>query len=339
MENSLCTVNLYGRVEFGHILSVAGKTTSSCKNFKINFTDGGEEIPLTIFFNLRLREIVLNSFLNSQWRETFKYDIDSMGVGEDFRVYVLVSEEKFHVALNDKHLCYYQHQAPVDAIRTVLVSGDLEKITQVDHRRTYPSPWPPIQENFPTASFSSDVPYEFLPGTVIVLKMKPSGSSDGSFFIRFNDRGTKKQLFHFNPRFAQRVIVVNTMTDSLKYIESIKEILGVIILFSFRWLKDEKRFTSFPFRLNKQFQLAIAMTSSCFKVAVDGKHLLSYDYRWTQQQLPSAFSDYHPIFDVLTGFKIFAQNGLAINVSNVDHFQLKEDCQLYENFSVQTSKK
>lgn len=211
-----CTVNLYGRVEFGHIISIAGKTAFDCKNFKINFTDGGEEIPLAIFFNLRLKEVVLNSFLNSEWRETEKFDIDWMLPGYDFRVYLLVSEEKLHLSLNDKHLCYYKHQCPIETVRSIRVCGDLEKITQIDHRRTYPCPWPPVQENFPSASFSSDVPYEFLPGTVIVLKMLASGSSDGNFFIRFNDRGTKKQLFHFNPRFGERVIVVNTMTDDLK---------------------------------------------------------------------------------------------------------------------------
>lgn len=228
-----CTVNLYGRVEFGHILSIAGKSSANCNNFKINFSDGHEEIPLTIFFNLRLKEVVLNSFLNAKWHDTFKYEIDSIESGDPFRIYILVSEKKLHVALNNKHLCYYEHQGPVETIRTVQVSGDLDKVTQIDHRRAYPSPWPPIHENFPTASFSSDVPHEFLPGTVIVLKIFVSGSSDGSFFIRFNDRGTKKQLFHFNPRFSEHIskerfdcceldfiflfsVVCNTMTDSHK---------------------------------------------------------------------------------------------------------------------------
>lgn len=75
------------------------------------------------------------------------------------------------------------------------------------------------------------------------------------------------------------------------------------------------------------------MTSSCFKVAVDGKHLLAYDFRAVQQ--PLRYSDHHAIFDTMTGFKIFALQGMKLFVSHVDHFQMKEDCEFYENFSHQ----
>lgn len=104
-------------------------------------------------------------------------------------------------------------------------------------------------------------------------------------------------------------------------------------LFFFRWLKDEKRFTNFPFVLNKEFLLAIAMTPSAFKVAVDGNHLLSHEFRAVKLQLPQAYSDTHPIFEHLTGFKIFAQQGMQLSVSKVDHIQLTENCDLYENFT------
>lgn len=75
------------------------------------------------------------------------------------------------------------------------------------------------------------------------------------------------------------------------------------------------------------------MTSSRFKVAVDGKHLLSYDFKMMQQKPLTAYSHCHPVFEVLTGFKIFALQGMKLSVSNVDHFQLQEDCELYENFT------
>lgn len=214
-----CTVNLFGRVEFGHIFSIICKPLADCKNFKINFTDGGVEIPFTIFVNARLKEIVMSSFLNSEWRESVKVkigQIDSFVPGTSFKFYILASEKKFHVAFNEQHLSDFSYHTSVESIRSVQISGDLERITQVDHRRAFPSAWPPIQEDFETVSFSSDVPFEFSPGSLIVLKMRVTGAPNGSFFIRFNERGTKKQLFQFNPRFANRTVVVNTMTDSLK---------------------------------------------------------------------------------------------------------------------------
>jgi hypothetical protein len=80
----------------------------------------------------------------------------------------------------------------------------------------YPYAWPPIQFDIPTVSFSCDVPHNFQPGSMIVIKAKLMGSMNGSFFIRFNDRATSKQLLHFNPRFSERIIVVNSMNDALE---------------------------------------------------------------------------------------------------------------------------
>jgi hypothetical protein len=100
-----------------------------------------------------------------------------------------------------------------------------------------------------------------------------------------------------------------------------------------RWLVDEHRCTKFPFEINKEFQMAIALAASCFKVAVDGKHLLTYDFKTTKQQLPRAFTGHHPIFEKITGFKMFALNGMTLCVTKVDHVPTKESCEFYEIFS------
>lgn len=214
-----CKVNLSGRVEIGNVFSICASPAEVCRNFKIELTDGDADIPLTIFMNMRLNEIVLNSFLSGEWRESIKIDEYLVLPGDPFKFYILVSEEKFHIALNGRNLCEYSHHQTLDSVRCIFVSGDLEKVTAVDHRRVYPTPWPPIQEDTATAAFSSDVPNEFSPGSLVVLKIRLSGASDGSFFIRFNERATEKQLFHFNPRFEKRpYIAVNSMNDSLEQV-------------------------------------------------------------------------------------------------------------------------
>jgi Galactoside-binding lectin len=212
-----CTVNLFGPVEHGHVLVVAGKTLSECNNFKVNFTSENEEqIALTIFVNVRLKEIVMNTFLDSSWRESVKFEISTLKPGERFKIYILVLDDKLHIAFNDNHLCKYPLNTKLVDIRCVKVTGELEKVTQIDHRRIFPNSWPPVFEDLKSTAFSSDVPYQFSPGSVIVIRMQVSGSPDGSFFIRLNERGTQRQLFHFNPRFADKVVVVNCMNDSLQ---------------------------------------------------------------------------------------------------------------------------
>lgn len=211
-----CSVNLYGRVDFGHILVIAGTSSLNCKTFKVNFTNGESEIPFTIFVNLRLPEIVMNSFLDGEWKDSVKSNKFNIKAGEPFKIYIFASDSKFHIAVNGEDFSTYKYQTSLYHIKCVKVSGDLEKVTQIDHRRAYPSAWPIVQEDLATVAFSCDTPHNFAPGSIIVLKMILSGSRDGNFFIRFNDRATKKQLFHFNPRFADRIVVVNCMNDSLE---------------------------------------------------------------------------------------------------------------------------
>lgn len=212
-----CEVNLLGCFEVGHVLVITAKTTDDCKNFKLNFTNGGLDFPLTIFVNLRLNEIILNSFLDNAWRESMRCEVQDLHLTPgEFRFYILATEEKLHIALNDAHLCQYEHQASVDSIRTIKVSGDLFKVTQVDHRRVYPSAWPMKQERIEPAAFSAEVPMEFFPGVVITMTMRVTGSSSGSFFVVFYDRATERQLLHVNPRFANKAVVINSMNEKLE---------------------------------------------------------------------------------------------------------------------------
>lgn len=210
-----CEVNLLGCFEVGHVLVITAKTTAECKNFKINFTNGGLDFPLTIFVNLRLHEIIMNSFLDSQWRESIRCEVQNLKSGE-FRFYILATEQNVHIALNDAHLCQYEHQTSVDSIRTIKVSGDLEKVSQIDHRRVYPSAWPLKQEKIESAAFSAETPLEFFPGIVIVMTMSVTGSNNGSFFVVFYDRATERQLFHVNPRFGNKAVVINSMNEKLE---------------------------------------------------------------------------------------------------------------------------
>lgn len=213
-----CKVNLQSQIVLGHVLCLAGKTSDDCNSYKVSLSSEDErESALTIFINVRLKEIIMNSFLNSQWREeSVKLGVPSMKSGERFKFYILFSDDKLHIALNDKHLCKYPLDMSSVDIKSVKVSGEIENITQIDHRQVFPSTWPPIVDDLKTTAFSSEVPSQFLPGSVIVIKMQVSGAQNGSFFIRFNERGTKRQLFHLNPRFAEKIVVVNCQNDSMQ---------------------------------------------------------------------------------------------------------------------------
>jgi hypothetical protein len=79
------------------------------------------------------------------------------------------------------------------------------------------------------------------------------------------------------------------------------------------------------------------MASSSFKVAVDGKHLLTFPFDLIPLSNKPEFSPHHPIFDRITGLKIFAVNGMKAYVSGLRHVLLSSDCEFYEKLSIEQS--
>ncbi|XP_076156769.1 galectin-3 isoform X2 [Alosa pseudoharengus] len=66
-------------------------------------------------------------------------------------------------------------------------------------------------------------------------------------------------VFHFNPRFPEQTIVRNSQLGG--------------------YWGPEERDGGFPFIQGRQFELKILVEQDCFKVAVDGVHLLEYEHR------------------------------------------------------------
>lgn len=81
--------------------------------------------------------------------------------GEIFKFYILIGDQKFHIAVNNQQFCTYDFRLPPESIRTVQLEYDLQFVTQVDHRSVFPSPHPPVQFDDARNIFSNDVPRPF----------------------------------------------------------------------------------------------------------------------------------------------------------------------------------
>lgn len=208
-----CSVNLIGQFSFGQVLVIGGEMKDDCNNFKINLCDKGDDIPLSIFVNFKTNEIVINSYLNSAWiGDSLRISTSQFTLSKIFSFYILASDKQFHISFNDQQLGSFGFQPSIENVR---IYGDLERINQMDHRTVFPIAWPLLQENINQENvFSHDVPVEFRPGCAIIIKMIVSGSPEGKFHIGFTDRATRRQLFHFNPRFGDNTIVVNSKNDA-----------------------------------------------------------------------------------------------------------------------------
>lgn len=84
----------------------------------------------------------------------------------------------------------------------------------------------------------------------------------------------------------------------------------------------EERGDGFPFTLEQQFKLAIAMTPKDFRFAVDGVYFTSFNHR-----------SEHGI-DKLNGFKMGTNFGMYLEITSVDHLQMDSaDCDGFEEYS------
>jgi Galactoside-binding lectin len=214
----VCTVHLYSVPDIGHFFVISGVLKKSPKTFKINFLlrddDSEIETPLSISCNLNDKLMNVKS-LTSQTLDRGKV-IRVEEFTEKFKFNILMLDKSFNISFNNQKLCKYDYKSDLKNIKVVRIFGDVDSVKQVDHRKTYPAPWPLLHEDLSSIAFSCDVACKYSPYSIIVLRGKISGNPKGSFFIRFNEFGSKKQLFHFNPRFDEEIIIVNSMNDDLE---------------------------------------------------------------------------------------------------------------------------
>lgn len=214
-----CIVHLISPVEIGHVLVIGGSTETEWNHFKIVFLlyeDDGKEIALMIKVERKSSTVTLSSRISHETMS--EQTIENIVLNEGaFKFYILTFDDKFSIALDDKLLGYYKYQCELSQIKVVRIFGDINCVKQFDHRSVFPTVLPLLQYDSQTAHFSCDVPIMFHESTVIILRATLKGNEEtGSFFIRFNEQGTKKQLFHLNPRFEEKAIVVNSMNDVLE---------------------------------------------------------------------------------------------------------------------------
>jgi hypothetical protein len=216
---SCVVANLLTHVEVGHVLVISGVVKDDGSSVKIQLLNSGEnnkKICLEIRADLEQKRITLTAdgSNNEEKSEDEAYNVKS--ISKSFKFYILTTDDKFRISLNEEHLCSFNYRCEVSTIKMIKISGEIDIVKQADHRQIYPYCWPQNHEDLPTIAFSADVPCRFSQNTIVILRMRLSGDENGSFFIRFNEMGSKKQLFHFNPRFNEKEIVCNCMNDKLE---------------------------------------------------------------------------------------------------------------------------
>lgn len=305
--------NLYGPVEVGHIFVISGKTVDGASIFELDLAAvkyDPADIPLHLSIQFHSETIARNSLIEHAWGdeevdENLMASPNPIIPGWDFRILIMTGDDRFHISINDQPYCTYNYRLPVEVINAISITGDVQKIFQVDHRRAFPSPWPLLHEDMArTSSRSFDVPKKFYIGHVFVISAILSGNPNGNMILSLNQGSTPRQMFHMSARFNQRAVIANSQTDSLE------------------WRKDEEKY-GLPFTLDQMFKMAVALTENSFRLAVDGNVFMTYNYRV-----------HNSFLDTLSGIKMHLSKGLQLEVQGVDHFNTGTiDCEGFEAYS------
>uniref|UniRef100_A0A182HMY2 Galectin n=2 Tax=Anopheles arabiensis TaxID=7173 RepID=A0A182HMY2_ANOAR len=292
-------------VATGHIFHVRAKSMDDAERVEVGFqTDKTPDADALLHLSVRYegQRIVRTARLGGQWQPAADDVPDEAGAtarmlqrlvpGKVFTLYVLVGDQQFHVALGGTPVGTYPIRGPLADIKAITITRDVHQVLSVDHRQSFPVPYPALQGDDGTAYyFSNDVPKPFLPGHIIILTAIPYGNPRGGFILKFNENGSKRQALHFNPRFDPHYVVVRNShaSDALDF-------------------RQEERSGGFPFIIDQQFKLAIGLAEQEFKFAVNGSRFETYAYRAPRQ------------LDVLNGFRIECTGGLQLEVTAVDHY-------------------
>ncbi|XP_059619694.1 uncharacterized protein LOC132263762 [Phlebotomus argentipes] len=297
-------------VEFGQIFLIFGKTTRTAERLDVNLAADKRHAEVPLHLSVRFRENAV--VRNSKTGPSFGLEDKTPGfnnvrnpliAGQEFQVYILVGVDRFHIALNDQPFTEFMFRTGLNRISVLQVLQDVEYIRQVDHRKAYPSPYPPVQTRSSWFTFSNDLPVTYKAGHVVVVTGTALGNQQGHFAIRFLVGHTEKQALHFNVRFSQREVARNHTVNSRMEFNP----------------NDEERGGGFPFQFNRTFKIAFGFGERGFRIAVNGTFFCEFAYRGQ--------------WNTYTGIKCSEHDGLALNITEVDHVLHDKSLRNFEQLS------
>ncbi|XP_013104026.2 uncharacterized protein LOC106084697 [Stomoxys calcitrans] len=308
-------------LDFGHILEIGGQAEEDGSWFSISLATGrfherdDIDIGLHILISPNRDTIVIKQQINDTWSEVHKdNEYEAEVFLKPFKFILIMDESKFHIGVNGDPFMFVRYGIPVQEINTLKINGHLAAISQVDHRRYYPSPWPPVQLTEDRVHFSHDIPVSFQPGHVMVIMVKLRGDNKGRLLMHFrNAWNPKRQEVHISMRFDKKKVIRNSKLPTKN-----KNDIAEKMVFG-----SEESKGHFPFDdFSPPFKIAVAFTETHYRMAKDGQFLFDYAFR-----TPNVLSD-------IVGVKIFGIDGIVVRVSSIDHFRLDDpNCEGFEKYS------
>lgn len=184
-------------VKVGQKFVISGVSTSEAEHVSITFSSEDNLTVLSIDLNFTSNKVIYN-----------KGDENDVALnrGGKFELIINIDSDSSKISYNGDFLSESKYQMSLDKIHSVAIRGDVDKLKKVNH---LDAEYPIIAVYDGNLAFESYIPVRYKPGHVTVV----SGSCYDEFFFMFTKNDSNRQLIHFNPRFDEEVVVMNTEDD------------------------------------------------------------------------------------------------------------------------------
>ncbi|PAV86839.1 hypothetical protein WR25_04614 [Diploscapter pachys] len=254
------TQRLSQTIQPGQALSVRGNVPPDAKRAEVNLLSGGTEIGVNA-------QAVLHT--NEGWGKEERESLP-FKKGQKFDLRIRVLDESFEISCDGKKVHEYKHRASFQSMEYSQIKGDIT-LTEVQWGgQLYSLPWE-------TGFYG----HHLGTGQRIRLYGVPKGDRwNLDLVARSGDI-----LFHFNPRFREKVIVRNSRRGNT-------------------WEHEEKE-GPFPFENNREFDLIIINDPHSIQMFVNNERIGTFQHR-----TPNPTGDY-------TGMRIEGElemTGIKLNI-------------------------
>ncbi|KAM9733859.1 galectin-4-like isoform 2-T2 [Menidia menidia] len=121
---------IYGGLREGVSIYIQGSVPEDITRFFINLLCGeSESSDVALHFNPRFDgwdKVVVNSRRGGSWGDEEKIRKMPFSKGEAFEMVVLVTSEGFQIKVNGKEFFLFPHRLPVEQVRAMQISGDVQ---------------------------------------------------------------------------------------------------------------------------------------------------------------------------------------------------------------------
>lgn len=212
----------------GHIVTIVAKPTDKAKYFNIFFgTDTGfendfEDIQFHIAVNFDKNIITRNSYSRVDgWGEPEieanlapGNSLNPIKQQELFKIEFFIDAKMYHVSIDNKPFCTFNHRWPIGDIHRINVYGDIDRIYQITHMT--PKDFKKIANNDDNALVNVIPSSSSKWGSVMAFSGMPQGSPTGAFEINITDDVTQRVLFQLKANFDDQKVFGASQNSQMK---------------------------------------------------------------------------------------------------------------------------